>query len=210
LAHKLRQKFEDARKDDALPQRPAGIEAAAQSRHVDRLGRAHGKAATYNDPMKKRVYLETSIVSYLTSRPSRDLVTAANQQISHEWWQRRHTDFELVASRYVWLEAAAGDPVAAGERLAFLEGIAELPFSPEVEALANALCAQGALPLKARLDALHVAAAAVAGVDYLLTWNCTHIANAETLPRIEQVCREQGFEPPRISTPPELLGSDRH
>ena len=160
--------------------------------------------------MKKRVYLETSIISYLTSRPSRDLVTAANQHISHEWWERRHLDFELVASRYVWVEAAAGDPRAAADRLVLLGGIMELPFSPEVELLAQVLCQQGALPTRARIDALHVAAAAVAGVDYLLTWNCTHIANAETLPRIEAVCRSQGFEPPRISTPLELLGIHRH
>ena len=160
--------------------------------------------------MKKRVYLETSIISYLTSRPSRDLITAANQQISHEWWERRHLDFELVASRYVWMEAAAGDPGAARARLALLADIVELLPSPQVEALAEVLCQQSALPAKARLDALHIAAAAVAGVEYLLTWNCTHIANAETLPRIEAVCREQGFEPPRISTPMELLGSIRH
>jgi hypothetical protein len=93
--------------------------------------------------MKKRVYLETSIISYLTSRPSRDLVTAANQQISHEWWERRHLDFELVASRYVWVEAAAGDPRAAAERLALLAGIVELPMSGQVELLADVLCAQG-------------------------------------------------------------------
>jgi hypothetical protein len=83
-------------------------------------------------------------------------------------------------------------------------------MSAQVELLAEVLCQQGALPNKARIDALHVAAAAVAGVDYLLTWNCTHIANAETLPRIEAVCRAQGFEPPRISTPMELLGVHRH
>lgn len=160
--------------------------------------------------MKKRVYLETSIISYLTARPSRDLIMAANQQISHEWWDRRHLDFELVAARYVWVEAAAGDPEAAAARLALLEGIVELPMSAQVERLAEVLCQQGALPTKARIDALHVAASAVAGVDYLLTWNCTHIANAETLPRIEAVCREQGFEPPRISTPLELLGIHRH
>ena len=160
--------------------------------------------------MKKRVYLETSMISYLAARPSRDLITAANQQISHEWWDRRHLDFELVASRYVWIEAAAGDPQAAVGRLALLANVVELPPSRQVELLATVLCEQGALPAKARLDALHVAAAAVAGVDYLLTWNCTHIANAETLPRIEAVCRAQGFEPPRISTPLELLGPYRH
>ena len=160
--------------------------------------------------MKKRVYLETSVISYLCSRPSRDLITAANQQISREWWERRHLDFELVASRYVWIEASAGDPSAAQARLALLTGIAELPISPLVEPLAEALCMRDALPAKARLDALHVVAAAVAGVDYLLTWNCTHIANAETLPRVETVCRQEGFEPPRICTPLELLGIHRH
>ena len=90
--------------------------------------------------MKKRVYLETSIISYLTSRPSRDLITAANQQISHEWWERRHLDFELVASRYVWMEAAAGDPGVARERLALLADSVELLPSPQVEALAEVLC----------------------------------------------------------------------
>lgn len=159
--------------------------------------------------MKKRVYLETSVISYLASRPSRDLITAANQQISHEWWERRHLDFELVASRYVWVEAALGDPQAAAQRLALLANVTELPLSAEVQGLAEVLCVLGALPAKARIDALHVAAAAVAKVEYLLTWNCTHIANAETLPRIEAVCREQGFEPPRISTPLELLGLHR-
>ena len=160
--------------------------------------------------MKKRVYLETSIISYLASRPSRDLITAANQQISLEWWERRRLDFELVASRYVWVEAELGDSQAAQGRLALLEQVIELPPSIEVEPLADALCRRGALPARARLDALHVAAAAVAGVDHLLTWNCTHIANAETLPLIEAVCREQGFEPPRSSTPLELLGVHRH
>ena len=115
-----------------------------------------------------------------------------------------------MASRYVWVEAAAGDPQAAAVRLALLEGIVELPLSSQVEQLAEVLCQQGALPANARIDAMHVAAAAVAGVDYLLTWNCTHIANAETLPRIESVCREQGFEPPRICTPLELLGNYGH
>jgi len=160
--------------------------------------------------MRKRVYLETSIISYLASRPSRDLVAAASQQISHEWWEHRRADFDLAASRYVWVEASAGDLDAAGARLALLQTVTELPLLPQVELLADVLCQQSALPMKARLDALHVAAAAVAGVDYLLIWNCKHIANAETLPRIEAVCRQQGFEPPRICTPLELLGVHRH
>ena len=117
---------------------------------------------------------------------------------------------ELVASRHVWVEAAAGDGQAANARLALLREVAELADSAAVDALASVLCQQNALPAKAYLDALHVAAAAVAGIEYLMTWNCTHIANAQMLPRIEAVCRQQGFEPPRIITPMELLGTLRH
>jgi hypothetical protein len=118
-------------------------------------------------------------------------------------------DFDLVASRYVWIEAAGGGPQDAAQQRALLASIVELPLSAQVELLAKVLCREGTLPAKARIDALHVAAAAVAGVEYLLTWNCTHIANAETLPRIEAVCRAKGFEPQRISTPLELLGIHR-
>ena len=157
--------------------------------------------------MKKRVYIETSIVSYLVARPSRDLITAASQQITHEWWQTRRDDFDLVISEYVVFEAGRGDADAARARLAALTGIVELAGSAQAEDLAEILCANGGLPPKARVDALHVAVAAVAGVDYLLTWNCTHIANAETLPRIEAICRAAGYEPPRICTPMALLGS---
>lgn len=157
--------------------------------------------------MKKRVYLETSVISYLASRPSRDLITAANQQLTHDWWEARRGDFDLVVSTYVRAEAEAGDPSAAQARLDRLIGIEELPIRPQVDELAKLLCAQSALPEKAFVDALHVATAAVEGVDFLLTWNCTHIANAETLPKIEAVCRAAGYEPPRICTPYSLLGS---
>ena len=156
--------------------------------------------------MKPRVYIETSVISYLTSRPSRDLVTAANQQITREWWEQRRGDFELVVSDYVAFEVARGDPDAARARVDAIRDIEELPVSAKVDDLAEALCTQGGLPAKAWVDAFHVAVAAVARVDYLLTWNCTHIANAETLPRIEAICRQLGFEPPNICTPMALLG----
>ena len=168
--------------------------------------RVAARLAAYNVGMKKRVYLETSVISYLTARPSRDLVTAANQQITREWWESRRNDFDLVVSRYVKAEVGGGDPDAARARIDQLAGIEELPDHPGIEALAKILCSRSALPVKAYVDALHVAAAAVASVDFLLTWNCKHIANAETLGLIESVCREVGYHPPQICTPYGLLG----
>jgi len=154
---------------------------------------------------KRSVYIETSYVSVLTARPSRDLLAAANQAVSAEWWDKRRSEFELLVSELVVAEAEQGNADAARCRL---DLIAELP-SLEVDAAAAdlqaALIAGGALPQGADVDAFHVAVAAVNGVDYLLTWNCRHIANAAMRPRIEQICRNCGFEPPVICTPIELM-----
>ena len=156
--------------------------------------------------MKARVYLETSVVSYLASRPSHDLIVAAHQALSLEWWDARRHDFEIVASVYVLEERAQGDADAATRRLALIEGVAIVPVSVDTEALAAAFLTGGALPREARLDALHIACAALNGVDYLLTWNCKRIANFERLPAVERICSENGYEPPRICTPAELMG----
>jgi predicted nucleic acid-binding protein len=155
--------------------------------------------------MNARVYLETSIISYLAARPSRDLVVAGHQQITHEWWQSRRTDFQLFASELVLTEAAQGDSTAARIRLDFMSGIATLETRPEALKLAQRLLHSGPLPHKAAADALHIAIAAVHGVEYLLTWNCKHIANAVLRPRVESVCRDLGYEPPVLCTPEELL-----
>lgn len=155
--------------------------------------------------MKPRVYLETSIVSYLTAQPSRDIVTAARQQITREWWQTRREGFDLLVSQFVISEAGGGDASAARLRLAALDGIPELELSETVPLLAEELIRKGSLPSKAALDALHVAAAVSGGVDYLLTWNFRHIANAAMRTRIETVCRDLGYEPCIICTPEELL-----
>jgi predicted nucleic acid-binding protein len=155
--------------------------------------------------MKPRVYIETSIPSYLTARRSRDLIAAANQELTQEWWETRKNDFELAISEFVSREAAAGDPDAARNRLAALVGIPELNITDEVDQLAQILMEKVPLPEKAQLDALHIAVATVHGIDYLLTWNCTHINNAELRPKIEAICRLQGYEPPIICTPQELL-----
>lgn len=158
---------------------------------------------------KSAVYLETSVVGYATSRLSRDLVVAAHQQITREWFASRAHRYELFVSQLVVGEASGGDVEAARERAAFLQGIPRLGITGAAGELAAKLVESGAVPRKATEDALHIAVAALHGVDYLLTWNCKHIANASMRQAIEGVCREAGFEPPVICTPEELM-NDEH
>jgi hypothetical protein len=155
--------------------------------------------------MKPRVYLETTIPSYLTAWPSRDLIMAARQQITREWWDARRDDFELFSSELVVDEASAGDSDAATRRLEALANIAIPDSTSDAGVLADKLLNEIPLPPKAAADSLHIAIAATNGMEYLLTWNCTHIANAEFRDSIERICRESGFEPPIICTPEELL-----
>ncbi|MBM4328510.1 MAG: type II toxin-antitoxin system VapC family toxin [Deltaproteobacteria bacterium] len=156
--------------------------------------------------MAQSVYLETSIISYLAARPSRDLVTAARQQITHQWWETRRRHFEVFVSELVHLECAAGDPEAAGRRAVILNSIPSLEITPLAENLADAVLRGANLAASARADALHIAIAVSQGVDYLMTWNVTHIANAERRPLVEHACRAAGYEPPILCTPDELLG----
>jgi len=155
---------------------------------------------------KPTVYIETSIVSYLTARPSRDLLVAAHQQLTVAWWDEQRTRYELFTSQVVLAEARAGDPEAAQRRLAVLERLPLLDVTDAAIALATMLITRQALPAQAAQDALHLAMACVHGMQYLLTWNCTHLANARLRSRIEQVCREAGYVPPIICTPEELEG----
>ena len=155
--------------------------------------------------MKPRVYLETTIPSYLTAWPSRQAVMAGHQQTTKEWWDTQREDFELFASQFVIDEASLGDPDAARRRLEALANVPLLDISKEVYSLANGLVRRVPLPAKAAADSLHIAIATVNGMDYLLTWNCTHIANATLRGRIEMICRDCGYEPPVICTPEELL-----
>jgi len=158
--------------------------------------------------MKPRLYVETSVLSYLTARPSRDVVVAAHQQITREWWETCADRFHLVASELVTQEAGAGDEQAAGERIEILETITLVEASEDALALARQLVVSGPLPQKAAEDALHIAIAATNGVEYLVTWNCRHIANATMRGQIHAVCRSAGYEPPIICTPEELLEAD--
>ena len=154
--------------------------------------------------MKPKVYLETTVISYLTGFPSRDLIVAAHQQITREWWQGRKR-FDLYVSQIVVQEAGGGDPQAASSRLKTLERVSILKLTPESRDLAKKLLTQGPIPQNAALDALHIAIAVVNGMDFLVTWNCTHIANAAMRIMIETVCRSLGYEPPVICTPEELM-----
>jgi predicted nucleic acid-binding protein len=153
--------------------------------------------------LKPKVYLETTIPSYLTAWRSPDLVMAANQETTKEWWDNCE-QFDLYISALVIQEVSAGDPSAAKRRLEKLEGISELDVTAEVEIFASKLLEKIPLPSKAKVDALHISVATINGMDYLLTWNCTHIANAKLRPQIEALCRECGYEPPTICTPQEL------
>ena len=154
--------------------------------------------------IKPSVYIETTIVSLLTSRPSRDLIAQANQLMTRDWWADDRPHFDLYTSDFTLDEAGGGDPSAAAERLAAMAGIPLLPASSEAESLAAELVVALALPARARLDAAHVSVCAVAGVTYLLTWNCTHLANAKLTDRIERTCAAAGFVAPRIVTPQQL------
>lgn len=155
--------------------------------------------------MVERVYIETTVVSYLTARPNRDVVIAGHQQTTHEWWDTRRQRYELCVSQLVRKEAGAGDSQAAQERLEVLKSMTLLETSDQALDLAKELIRAGALPVKAADDALHIAIAAMNGIPYLLTWNCRHLANATIRPVIESVCAEKGFKAPIICTPEELL-----
>lgn len=156
--------------------------------------------------MTPRLYVENSVVSYLTARPSRDVITVARQELTREWWNEHRSRYELYISEFVVSEASSGDREAATRRLDALRGLPVLGLSEAAIRLAEEFLGEGPLPDKATVDAFHIAVAVVNGMDYLLTWNFKHIANALLRHRIEEICRADGYEPPVICTPEELLG----
>jgi len=154
------------------------------------------------------VYIETSIVSHVAARFNSDWRIAALQHQAHDWWFTKRTKFQLVTSQLVINEAAAGDSIAAAARLRLLDGLAIVPIDENVRSLARAILAASILPPKAAVDALHIAAAAVAEVEYLLTLNCKHIANAHELPRVYKLLEQYGYGRLLICTPAQFLGGD--
>jgi len=156
--------------------------------------------------MTQRVYIETTIPSYLVARPSRDLLQAARQQLTNHWWRDERLKYALCISELVLEEAAAGDPGAAEKRLALVEGLPLLDLTDAVNEVANAILASGLLPPQAARDAVHIAVTSVHAVDILLTWNCRHIANAAIMKELGNVVANCGYEIPVLGTPEELLG----
>lgn len=156
--------------------------------------------------MKPKAYIETSVISYLTARPSRDVVITAHQQLTREWWDKRD-EYDLYISELVIEEASLGDEDAAQKRI---DALHEIPYllkaSDEIEQLARQFVEQKAIAEKAEADAIHIAYASVYELDYLLTWNCKHIANAHLRKAIMTTARLKGYEIPIICTPEELLG----
>lgn len=152
------------------------------------------------------VYLETTFISYLVARRSRDLIVAGHQQSTEEWWTNRRAAFECYVSQVVIDEVSAGDPTEVQKRLAVVELLPALDVTVDAEALTQAIMAEGVLPPHAFPDAAHVAVAAVHAVDYLLTWNCKHLANAQIARKIALVRQKLGWRMPTICTPEELMG----
>jgi hypothetical protein len=154
---------------------------------------------------KPKVYVETTVISYLTARPSNELVAAAHQEITKEWWAIKRERFELFVSELVLQEAGAGDQEASQRRLGILASIPLLKPDQQTRRLASLLASSTNIPQRALADLAHVAVAVTNGMDYLVTWNCRHIANAQLRSVIDRVCSDQGFVAPVICTPEELM-----
>ena len=159
---------------------------------------------------KPTIYLETTIPSFLTARPSNSLVVAGKQEVTRQWWERRKEKYQLFLSQYVLDEASSGDTDAAKKRMEVLEGIDLLSVDEEVIRLANVILSSGIIPIKAATDAGHIAVATRHGIDFIITWNCTHLANAEILSRINYTVSKEGYFLPIICTPDELFGGEEN
>ena len=155
--------------------------------------------------MKPTVYIETTIPSLLTARPSRDVELAAQQIATREWWETRREDFDLFVSPEVLSEAGQGDAEAARMRLEAIAALPVLAVSEDVEALTRRILTTGLIPPRATRDAAHIAFASVYGMDFLLTWNCRHIHNAMISRRLSEVCTAMGSTLPVLCTPRELM-----
>ncbi|WP_159791017.1 type II toxin-antitoxin system VapC family toxin [Sodalinema gerasimenkoae] len=156
--------------------------------------------------MSETIYIETSILGYLTARPSRDLVVAANIQITREWWDTRRHSFQLYTSQAVVEETSQGDADMAAQRLEIIRDFILLDLDQSVLNLAEQFLERSSLPAKADIDAIHIAAATIHNMDYLLTWNCKHIANAQIQRKLAEISLDFGYELPILCTPYELLG----
>ncbi len=157
--------------------------------------------------MPETVYIETSILGYLTARSTKNLILAANMEITKDWWELRRNSFTLYTSEAVLDEAIRGDSEIAAQRLEMLRNFPLLALNQDVQGLAAQFLARSNLPAKAEVDAIHIAAATVHGMDYLLTWNCRHIANAQIQGKLAEISLDYGYVLPVLCTPNELMGN---
>jgi len=155
--------------------------------------------------LRPRLYLDTTIPSYLTARASRDLNVARYQIITTRWWNSWRTNFDIRISDYVWNEASEGNPEAAQRRKQLLARFPTLEINERVVALRARLLRDSGLPARASIDAAHVAVAAVHDMEFLLTWNFAHLVNANFAPRIRSVCELEGHSCPILCTPEQLM-----
>lgn len=158
--------------------------------------------------MKKRVYLETTVLSYYTARPSRDLVVAAHQEATRELWPRLLAAFETFVSALVFEEARKGNPDQARLRLEAMQAFHMLVVDDESQALAEKIVRERGVPQEYPEDALHIALAAVNGMEIVVTWNFAHLNNPSTRAKVRQIVQQEGYECPEICSPEELLGDD--
>ena len=152
-----------------------------------------------------RIYLESTIPSYVVARPARDLLQAARQQLTRDWWDLKRDAHELFTSQIVLDEIGAGEPAMARQRLVLTAGITLLNLRDDIAALAEQILRSSLLPSTADRDAAHIALATVHQMDILLTWNCRHIANAAIQARLRRLVEADGFMLPVICTPEELF-----
>jgi hypothetical protein len=156
--------------------------------------------------MRQKFYIETSVVSYLAARPSRDLLIAARQEATVEFWTKLHSSgFTGYVSTLVHQEAQRGDPEQAQKRTGALSSLVVLDIDQEAQALAEKILAAGAVPAEYPDDALHMAVAAVNGMDVLITWNFAHLNNPIARINIREIVEENGYECPEACSPEELL-----
>jgi hypothetical protein len=188
--------------DDDIPELTAWIEALRLGGHA---GYQTLTPASFAAKLPT-IYLETTVVSFLTGWLSRDVRTARMQSITRDWWNRHRRRHVLYVSDVVFEEASQGNRDLARQRLDIIGLLPMLHPSDQTRELATRILTETRLPGREYDDAHHAAVAAIHGVNVLLTWNCSHLANENMIPRIGRACEAYGYAPPVILTPEQLTG----
>jgi predicted nucleic acid-binding protein len=155
--------------------------------------------------VKESIYIETTVVNYYTSKPSRDIIVLAHQEITRQWWALAIKRYNVFISQVVIEEASLGDPEIAKKRLEELKKFPNLELNEKVEQIAKIYMEKLEIPEKSFRDAAHIAVASVHNIDYLVTWNCTHLANGEIIKKLMKLNETLGVHTPIICTPEELM-----